>query len=137
MKRNKKFGVVLAVVILATLCVALALWQRSNFEQRTEEEKPQDSGQSEVIRMPESDCKELYDLGFGGYNENRLLKVKMKVGEQYIYESGYVKPSQVMDETFFEKIMKDVQSKECMAEIYSYTLDEELIGVQKMELRLK
>ena len=137
MKRNKKFGVVLAVVILATLCVALALWQRSNFEQRTEEEKPQDSGQSEVVRMPESDCKELYDLGFGGYNENRLLKVKMKVGEQYIYESGYVKPSRVMDETFFEKIMEDVKSTDCMAEIYSYTLDEELIGVQKMELRLK
>ena len=76
------------------------------------------------------------DMGFGNYNENRLLKIKIKVGDEYIYESDYIKPSQVLEGDMLDNLDIDDGTSDAIAEVYSYTTDGTFIGQTNVALKL-
>ena len=88
---------------------------------------------------PLNDDKEalLQNLNFSNYNEDRLLKIKIKVDNEYIYESDFIKPSEVLERDLIKENNLKLDGKEAIGEIYSYTTDKELVGQTNVVLNIK
>lgn len=69
----------------------------------------------------------LENIGFGEFNKERLVKIKVKVDEEYIYESDFMKPEDVIKEDIMKDQSINVKGKHVVAEIYSYTTEKEFI----------
>lgn len=97
------------------------------------------SGQVRIKLNPVIDVKDgvMENLNFCNYNEDRLLKVKIKVDDEYIYESDYIKPKEVLESDIIKENNLKLDGKEAIGEIYSYTTDKEFIGQTNVVLQLK
>ena len=97
------------------------------------------SGQVRIKLNPVIDVKDgvMENLNFCNYNEDRLLKVKIKVDDEYIYESDFIKPKEVLESDIIKENNLKLDGKEAIGEIYSYTTDKEFIGQTNVVLQLK
>ena len=97
------------------------------------------SGQVRIKLNPVIDVKDgvMENLNFCNYNEDRLLKVKIKVDDKYIYESDFIKPKEVLESDIIKENNLKLDGKEAIGEIYSYTTDKEFIGQTNVVLQLK
>ena len=131
----KKF-IILGVLSCIAVSLCVAIWHKDDSNQNTE------AGDEAVIiddSISKNDIPSMYDekflrdellnsSSFSSYNEERLLIIKVKVDEDYVYESDFLKPEEVLESDFFEKNNIDLTGKKIIGEIYSYTLEKELIG---------
>lgn len=78
----------------------------------------------------------MQNLNFCNYNEGRLLQCKIKVGEDYVYDSGFLKEGEILKGDFVDMKYLKSGENEAMAEVYSYTLDEEPIGQTNVKVTL-
>lgn len=95
-------------------------------------------GNIRVKLNPSVDVKEgfMQNLNFSNYNEDRLLKIKIKVDDEYIYESDYIKPREVLEGDIIKDNNLDLDGKEAIGEVYSYTTDKELVGQTNVVIKL-
>lgn len=135
MKKMSKVMIVI-VLVVAVLCILILWGNGSEKEPSIMTDEGQEGVPESIEKIPEGNSKAMEDLGFGSFNENRLLKIKLRVGDEYVYESDYIKPSLLLDENYFENITDGMNVEKCVAEIYSYTVEGELVGMQEMELEI-
>lgn len=131
----KKF-IILGVLSCIAVILCVAIWHKDDSNKNTE------AGDKAVIiddSISKNDIPSMYDekilrdellnsSSFSSYNEERLLIIKVKADEDYVYESDFLKPEEVLESDFFEKNNIDLTGKKIIGEIYSYTLEKELIG---------
>lgn len=131
----KKF-IILGVLSCIAVSLCVAIWHKDDSNKNTE------AGDEAVIiddSISKNDIPSMYDekilrdellnsSSFSSYNEERLLIIKVKADEDYVYESDFLKPEEVLESDFFEKNNIDLTGKKIIGEIYSYTLEKELIG---------
>lgn len=134
------------VIIVLIIVIAIMLIRGCNdegektviSEDKEVELKDTSDGQIRIKMNPVITINDgmMEDMGFGNYNENRLLKIKIKVGDEYIYESDYIKPSQVLEGDMLDNLDIDDGTSDAIAEVYSYTTDGTFIGQTNVALKL-
>ena len=107
-------------------------------EDTTVELKDTSDGNIRVKLNPVVDVENglLQNLNFSNFNEERLLKIKIKVDDEYIYESDFIKPSEVLEKDYIRDNNIELDGKEAIAEIYSYTIDKEMVGQTNVVIEL-
>ena len=147
-KRNKlkeRFKTVLIIVLI--IIIILLLLRGCNgdeskhaviVEDTTVELKDTSDGNIRVKLNPVVDVENglLQNLNFSNFNEERLLKIKIKVDDEYIYESDFIKPSEVLEKDYIRDNNIEFDGKEAIAEIYSYTIDKEMVGQTNVVIKL-
>ena len=147
-KRNKlkeRFKTVLIIVLI--IIIILLLLRGCNgdeskqaviVEDTTVELKDTSDGNIRVNLNPVVDVENclLQNLNFSNFNEERLLKIKIKVDDEYIYESDFIKPSEVLEKDYIRDNNIELDGKEAIAEIYSYTIDKEMVGQTNVVIEL-
>ena len=147
-KRNKlkeRFKTVLIIVLI--IIIILLLLRGCNgdeskqaviVEDTTVELKDTSDGNIRVKLNPVVDVENglLQNLNFSNFNEERLLKIKIKVDDEYIYESDFIKPSEVLEKDYIRDNNIELDGKEAIAEIYSYTIDKEMVGQTNVVIKL-
>lgn len=147
-KRNKlkeRFKTVLIIVLI--IIIILLLLRGCNgdeskqaviVEDTTVELKDTSDGNIRVKLNPVVDVENglLQNLNFSNFNEERLLKIKIKVDDEYIYESDFIKPSEVLEKDYIRDNNIELDGKEAIAEIYSYTIDKEMVGQTNVVIEL-
>jgi len=78
----------------------------------------------------------MQNLEFYNLNEGRYLQLKIKVGDEYVYESQYLAQGEVIKADIIDEGKLKDGSNEALAEIYSYDLDKNLIGQRNVEITL-
>ena len=93
---------------------------------------------TKVKLNPSMDIKEsvLQNLNFTNFNEDRLVKIKIKVDNKYVYESDFIKPREVFERDLIKENDLKLDGKEAIGEIYSYTTDKELVGQTNVVINL-
>lgn len=135
LKERIKSIVIIALIII----IAILLYQSCNAKETetaviTENKEvllnDNSSGNIRVKLNPSVEIKEgvLQNLNFSNYNEDRLLKIKIKVDDEYIYESDFIKPREVLERDLIKENNLNLDGKEAIGEVYSYTTDKELVG---------
>ena len=147
-KRNKlkeRFKTVLIIVLIIIIILLLLRGcngEGSNkaviTEDTTVELKDTSDGNIRVKLNPVIDVENglLQNLNFSNFNEERLLKIKIKVDGEYIYESDFIKPSEVLEKDYIKANNIELDGKEAIAEIYSYTIDKEMVGQTNVVIEL-
>ena len=147
-KRNKlkeRFKTVLIIVLI--IIIILLLLRGCNgdeskqaviVEDTTVELKDTSDGNIRVKLNPVVDVENglWQNLNFSNFNEERLLKIKIKVDDEYIYESDFIKPSEVLEKDYIRDNNIELDGKEAIAEIYSYTIDKEMVGQTNVVIEL-
>jgi hypothetical protein len=78
----------------------------------------------------------MQNLMFCNYNKDRLLKCKIKVGDTYVYDSGYLSEGNILVGDFIDTSALTTGENEAIAEIYSYTVDYEKVGQTNVKMTL-
>ncbi len=147
-KRNKlkeRFKTVLIIVLIIIIILLLLRGcdgdeskQAVIVEDTTVELKDTSDGNIRVKLNPVVDVENglLQNLNFSNFNEERLLKIKIKVDDEYIYESDFIKPSEILEKDYIKDNNIELDGKEAIAEIYSYTIDKEMVGQTNVVIEL-
>jgi hypothetical protein len=144
-KLKERFKTVLIIVLI--IIIILLLLRGCNgdeskqaviVEDTTVELKDTSDGNIRVKLNPVVDVENglLQNLNFSNFNEERLLKIKIKVDDEYIYESDFIKPSEVLEKDYIRDNNIELDGKEAIAEIYSYTIDKEMVGQTNVVIEL-
>lgn len=125
----KKKTLALVTALVIALFVVMGIFFLNNLgqgdETKSDKADRHEAGQKiEII----SDMEDDDSADYGNYNDDRFLKVKIKVGEEYIYESDYMRPDEFFDSDIIEKNHLDIEGKDAVAEVYFYTSEKEYIG---------
>ena len=70
----------------------------------------------------------MQDLAFANLNQDRQLQCKIKVGDTYVYNSGFVKSRDIVQADVIDISALKQGKNQATAEIYSYNMDNELIS---------
>lgn len=70
----------------------------------------------------------MQNLNFCNYNEDRLLKCKLKLKDSYIYESVLLQEGSLLEGDFVDTTKLKKGENEVLAEVYSYNTDGTLMG---------
>ena len=76
------------------------------------------------------------DLNFCNYNENRLLKIEIIVGDECLYESGYIKEGEILKGDLIDMNTIEKGERDAIAQVYSFTYEEELISQTTVAFKL-
>ena len=138
MKGCLKSSIILIVLITIIILLVFFCWCQKEDENNDkvilDKESIQFDGTYEgdgtvnLYQTEMDSVKVLENLEFGDYNEERLLKIKIKAEEEYIYESDYLKPEEVLKEDIIQASDIEKIGGSVIAEIYSFTEEKELIG---------
>jgi hypothetical protein len=153
-KKNTTKTVILVIIVLllvAMLAVASGLLYKQY--------KSEDTGPSKTAVIKTNDDEELTDpaegsirvkinpyvqiiddtmqnLMFCNYNKDRMLKCKIKVGDTYVYDSGYLAEGNILVGDFIDTSVLSSGENDAIAEIYSYTVDYEKVGQTNVKMTL-
>lgn len=141
-ERSKTILIIVLIIILIILlyrsCNTQEIKTAVINEDKNVELNDTSSGNIRVKLNPSVDIKNgvLQNLNFSNFNEDRFLKIKIKVEDEYIYESDFVKPREVLEGDFIKENNLDLDGKEAIGEIYSYTTDKVLVGQTNVVINL-
>lgn len=141
-ERLKTILIIVLIIIIIILLLRSCNTQQVKTAVITENESvvlnDTSSGNIRVKLNPEVDVKDgvLQNLNFSNFNEDRLLKIKIKVDDEYVYESDYIKPKQVLEGDIIKDNDIEFNGKKAIAQIYSYTTDKQLVGQTNVEIKL-
>ena len=76
------------------------------------------------------------ELNFCNYNENRILKLKIMVNGDYVYESKQINAGEILVSDLINTKSLQRGENEAIAEVYSYTSEGELMGQTNVEFKL-
>lgn len=147
MKLKVKENIKIIVIIILIMVMAIFFFHNCNGNEIetavTTENKEvllnDNSNENIKVKLnPSIDIKEgvLQNLNFSNFNEDRLLKIKIKVNNEYIYESDFIKPKEVLKSDLIKENNLKLDGKEAIGEIYSYTTDKELVGQTNVVINL-
>lgn len=139
--------IVLIIILAALFCLSAAavIYMASADDEtavvmKTDEvlEKPDETGKVRVKMNTYIDIYEdtMQSVDFYNLNHNRLLKLKITVDGNNIYESEYINEGEVLEADLADTSKLPKGETEALAEVYSYTLDRELIGQRNVEITL-
>lgn len=139
--------IVLIIILAALFCLSAAavIYMAAADDEtavvmKTDEalEKPDETGKVRVKMNTYIDIYEdtLQSVDFYNLNHNRLLKLKITVDGNNIYESEYINEGEVLEADLADTSKLPKGETEALAEVYSYTLDRELIGQRNVEITL-
>lgn len=141
-ERFKTILIIILIIIIILLLLRRCEGETSKeaviVEDTTVELKDTSDGNIRVKLNPVIDVKDgvLENLDFSNFNEERLLKIKIKVDDKYIYESDFIKPSEILERDYIEDNNIELDGKEAIAEIYSYTTSKEMVGQTNVVIKL-
>ena len=78
----------------------------------------------------------MQDLLFSNYNEDRLLQCKIKVNDEYIYESQLIDPEKTIQADVIDDKSIPTGQTPAVVEVYSYNFDQELQGQTNVNISL-
>ena len=130
--------IIIIILLLLRRCEGETSKEAVIVEDTTVELKDTSDGNIRVKLNPVIDVKDgvLENLDFSNFNEERLLKIKIKVDDKYIYESDFIKPSEILERDYIEDNNIELDGKEAIAEIYSYTTSKEMVGQTNVVIKL-
>ena len=149
--KKKKTTIVILILVIVALVAALAItschFLNDNGPSRTaviEQDNDTDlndvdtTGQLRIKINPVITVKNdtMQNLNFCNYNEGRLLQCKIKVGDNYVYDSGLLKEGEILKGDFVEMKYLKKGANEALAEVYSYSPEEEPIGQTNVKVTL-
>lgn len=149
--KKKKTLIIILIIVIAALAVALGFtvvhMLNDNGPSRTaviEQDNDTDlndvdtTGQLRIKINPVIKVKNdtMQNLNFCNYNEGRLLQCKIKVGDNYVYDSGLLEEGEILKGDFVEMKHLKKGENEALAEIYSYSPEEEPIGQTNVKITL-
>ena len=70
----------------------------------------------------------MQDLAFANLNKDRQLECKIKVGDTYIYDSGFIQTGDIVQADVIDTSVLQQGKNTATAEIYSYDMDKELVS---------
>lgn len=76
------------------------------------------------------------DLNFCNYNENRLLKLKIIVGDNCLYESGYISEGEILKGDLIDVSSIEKGEQDAIAEVFSFTCEEKLVSQTNVAFKL-
>lgn len=145
MERDKNKNTIIKLLIIIVLILAVFLIRQCNAPQKTAiivggDEQVQEAvnGQIRIKMNPSINIKKgtMQDMEFCNYNKDRLMQVKITVGEKQIYESGFVNPGDILKADIIETKNLKKGVNQAVAEIYTYNLEEEPIGQTNVKIQL-
>lgn len=143
--RKKQTAIIVVLATLFCISSAAVIYMAAADDQaavvvETDEnlEKPDETGK---VRVKMNTYIDIYDetmqsIDFYNLNHNRLLKLKITVDGESIYESDYINEGEVLEADLAEVSSLPKGETTALAEIYSYTLDKELMGQRNVEITL-
>ena len=143
----RSYHKILILILAILLCLSLAVViyfataeQKTAVVAKTEEtlENPDSTGKLRVKMNTYMNIADgtLQNIGFYNLNENRLLKLKVTVDGETVYESGYIDEGEVLQADIIDETSLPKGETEALAEIYSYSTDKEFIGQRNVEITL-
>jgi flagellar basal body-associated protein FliL len=145
-KSKKKALIFIIVLLLAVMAVeGTLLYKKLTYtgasvtaviQDGTEELNDPDTGNlrisinTDVTVMDDT----MQNLNFANYNKNRYLRCRLKYGNDYIYDSGLLGENKVLVGDFVDTDKLEKGDNDIIAEVYSYSLDEEEIGQTNVQL---
>ena len=140
-EKNKKQKILIIVLLIAVVLMGVGLFYALHADdletsrtavivQTDEELNDMSSGQ---VRVRINSAVQIYeetmqDLAFANLNQDRQLQCKIKVGDTYVYNSGFVKSRDIVQADVIDISALKQGKNQATAEIYSYNMDKELIG---------
>ena len=149
--KKKKTLIIILIIVIAALAAALGFTvvhvlndngpsRTAVIEQDNETERndADETGQLRIKINPVITVKNdtMQNLNFCNYNEGRLLQCKIKVGDNYVYDSGLLEDGSVLKGDFVETKYLKKGENEALAEIYSYSPEEDPIGQTNVKVTL-
>ncbi len=133
------------IALCAVICISFVMCDDDKLikEETIDDEVPSLMDSSNSKDWEEFDVKEnakeelLNSTNFSKYNEDRLLKIKVKVDGQYVYESDFMEPEMILKGDFFDENGINIGGDNVIGEIYSYTRDKEFIGQTNVVIKSK
>ena len=149
MKKERKVYIVIIIILLLLLLASLTAvivlnsqitpGRTAVIEHNTEEKLTDNSqGQVRIKISPVVTVKNdtMQNLNFCNYNEDRLLKCKLRLDNHYIYESGFVEEGDILRGDFVETEHLEPGENQVLAEVYYYTPDEQPVGQTNVKIVL-
>ena len=140
-EKNKKQKILIIVLLIAVVLMGVGLFYALHADdletsrtavivQTDEELNDMSSGQ---VRVRINSAVQIYeetmqDLAFANLNQDRQLQCKIKVGNTYVYNSGFVKSRDIVQADVIDISALKQGKNQATAEIYSYNMDNELIS---------
>lgn len=78
----------------------------------------------------------MQNLNFANYNEDRLLRCRILLGEEYIYDSGLIASGDMLKGDFINAESLATGVNEAVAEVYSYDTEENQLGQTNVKITL-
>jgi hypothetical protein len=146
-KKNKKKALIFIIILLlAVMAVEGALLYKkltytgasvtAVIQDGTEELNDPDTGNLRISINTDVTVIDdtMQNLDFANYNKNRYLRCRIKYGNDYIYDSGLLPENKVLVGDFVDTDKLEKGDNDVIAEVYSYSLDEEEIGQTNVQL---
>ncbi len=143
--KSKQTAMIITLAVLLCISAAAAIYMAAADEDTAvvaktgeELEEPDETGK---VRVKMNTYIEVYEdtmqsVNFYNLNHNRLLKLKITADGRDIYESKYIKEGEVLEADIADTSHLPKGESKALAEIYSYTLDKELLGQRNVEITL-
>jgi len=151
-KKERKQKILTVLLIIALIVILILLMIQCQGEpaysgpsrtaviekNETEELTEPDSRSTRIVISPSVRIinETMQDLYFCNYNKERLLRCRIKVGEEYVYDSGMLEEGKELIGDFIKTDALMAGDNEALAEIYSYDLEENPIGQTNVNLIL-
>lgn len=140
-EKNKKQKILIIVLLIAVVLMGVGLFYALHSDdletsktavivQTDEELNDMSSGQ---LRIRINSAVQIYeetmqDLAFANLNKDRQLECKIKVGDTYIYDSGFIQTGDIVQADVIDTSVLQQGKNTATAEIYSYDMDKELVS---------
>ncbi|MGC2873991.1 hypothetical protein ACDL92_11950 [Ihubacter sp. mB4P-1] len=140
-EKNKKQKILIVVLLIAVVLMGVGLFYALHTDsletsktavivQTNEKLNNMNDGQ---LRIRINSAVQIYeetmqDLAFANLNKDRQLQCKIRVGDTYVYDSGLVKSGDIVQADIVDTSTLKKGKNQATAEIYNYTMDNELIG---------
>lgn len=78
----------------------------------------------------------MQDMEFCNYNEDRLMKLNIKINGASVYESQFIKPGEILKADIIDTGMLKEGDNDAIAEIHTYSISEAPIGQTNVKIVL-
>ena len=147
MKKEKIQWIIILILLILLTASAVMLVRQNNqpagqtavIENNPDETLTDTSGGQIRIKInPVVDISGdvMNNLNFANYNEDRLLRCRILLGDEYIYDSGFIASGDMLKGDFIRTENLLPGSNEAVAEIYSYDTAENLLGQTNVKITL-
>lgn len=142
--RQQRVCIILLLVLLIIMFFRQCTDSYKPVETAVIEENPQvqltdsEKGEIRIKINPAIDVrnKTMQNINFCNYNKDRLLRCRIKSGDQYIYDSGFLAEGNMLKGDYIRTDGLDKGQNEVIAEVYSYDTSENLLGQTNVKITL-